>query len=245
MVALGGPAWLGFWVGHRINPNVARGRIDFPNYGESGYVRAMSYPMHQAPWLAGKARLLLMNAEPSDLVRTSASRSFDTIEGALRRELGEDGPFELRLRGAMCVREFMRDIETFKPDILHFHLHGAETGELAFEDGRGGTDKVKPERFVGMLRATGVQPALIVLSACFSAVLAPALLGIAECVVAMSGKANTNRAIELAHYFYAALGRGNTLAQAIEQGKAGSGATGIQHFALPDVDIDQVVLLPG
>ncbi len=245
VVALACPAWLAYWVGHRLNPNVTRGRIDFPNYSEQGYARAMSYPMHLAPWLAGKARLLLMNAEPDDQVRVRGHVNFDTIKTALRRELGDDGPFELEFCAALRVREFMREVEKFKPDILHLHLHGGETGELAFEDGRGETAVVGPEQFVDMLRATEVKPALIVLSACYSATLAPSLLGIAECVIAMKSKTNTNRAIDFAHFFYEALARGNNLAQAINQGKAGAGAKGVDVHILDGVKTDQVVLLPG
>jgi hypothetical protein len=246
VMAIAGPAWLAFWIGHRLNPNVVGGRIDFPNHGEAGYVRALSNPMHMAPWLAGKARLQVMNAEPTDQVRVQGAKNFDTIQDALRRELGEDGPFALDFRGATRVREFMRDVEKFNPDVLHLHLHGRENGDLAFEGANTETDVVTASRFVALLQATGVQPALIVLSPCYSAmVLAPLLCGIAECVIAMKGKANTNRAIQFGHYFYEALARGNTLARAIEQGIAGSEAEGVEVYTVGDVRTQDIVLLPG
>ncbi len=244
MVPFAGPAWAAFWVGHRLVPTVC-GRFDLPNFVPGlGYRRALSHPMAKAPWLAGRATLLLMHAEPEDQSRTRASKSFDVVQDALERELGRDGPFEIRHRGAARIREFMRDVELTKPDILHLHLHGAENGDLAFEDERGQTQRFKAERFVAMLRATGVEPTLIVLNACHSRALAPALLGIAECVVAMKGEALVDEVIEFSRYFYEAIGRGNDLARAIEQGRAGSSIENLCIHVEGGLDPKDVVLMP-
>lgn len=244
MLAFGGPAWLAFWIGHRLVPTVC-GRFDLPNFVPGqGYRRGLSHPMAKAPWLDGRVRLMFMNAEPDNQTRTRAAKSFDVVQDALYRELGPNGPFEIRYRGAARIREFMRDIDTFKPDILHLHLHGAETGDLAFEDERGETERFEADRFVAMLRATGVRPTLIVLNACYSKQLAPSLTELAECVVAMQGPVGVNAAIEFSRLFYESLGRGNTLGKSLEQGRAGTMLDNMKVYPDGGSETMDAVLIP-
>ena len=248
VVALGGPTWVAFWVADLLNANV-RGRIDYPNrIPGRGYERALAAPMHEAPWFTGRAKLMIMGAEPDDQGSLRVGRAFDAIQEALARELGPNGPYEVRTRGATRVAEVMREIDRFKPDILHLHLHGSRLGDLAFEDERGETKKVSADAFIAMLKATGVQPALIVLSACHSAVLAPALAEIAECVVAMTDEMTFKVTITFSAGLYEALGRGKTMAKAIEQGKAlaqaehSTGFERIELLSAPEVDATEIIL---
>ncbi len=230
VLCLGGPSWVGFWVGYRLSQNAVGGRLDVPNFiFGTGYQRALAAPMHLAPWLAGKAKLLVVAAEPDNQGRTRASKSADTIRAGLERELGRDGPYEARVLGAAEFGEIMREVELFAPDILHLHLHGSKNGDLAFEDARGETQRIPGETFIRMLRAMKVKPTLIVLSACHSAVLASALAEIAECVIAMTDTVAYKTAISFAQYFYGAIGRGNSVAEAIEKGKLGASITSTGH----------------
>jgi hypothetical protein len=144
----------------------------------------------------------------------------------------------------------MRELDLFKPDILHLHLHGSPTGELGFEDERGETKKIPGEVFVNMLKATGIRPALIVLSACHSAVLASSLLEVAECVIAMTDAVAFKVPITFSVGFYQALGRGHSLASAAEQGKLlaqaehSTGQEKIEIHSAPGVRADQILLFP-
>jgi len=81
VLCLAGPSWVGFWIGHRLNPNAYGGRIDVPDRVGPRYQRALALPMHRAPWLAGEAKLLVVAAEPEDQARTRASKLADTIRG--------------------------------------------------------------------------------------------------------------------------------------------------------------------
>lgn len=245
VVPLAGPNWVAFWLGHRLNPAVC-GRFDLPNFVPGrGYVRALSFPMTKAPWLLGRPKLLFMNADPVDqMSATRGNEGFDAVQDALTRELDESA-FEIRYRGMARIDEFMRDVERFQPDILHLHLHGSEQGDLAFENAQGKTDRFELERFVAMLRATGVRPALIVLNACFSAKLGPSLtVDIAECVVAMKNAVGIDAAIKFSRFLYEALGRGQNLATAIEQGKVGAALTIVEVYPLGDVAAEDITLMP-
>lgn len=251
IVALGGPSWVAFWIANQLNANV-RGRIDYPNrLPGRGYVRALATPMHQAPWFTGRAKLMIMAAEPDDQGSTRAGRAVSTIQESLESELGKDGPYEIRTLGAVKVANIMPALDHFKPDILHLHLHGSLTGDPAFEDERGEASRIKGEGFIALLKATNVKPALIVLSACHLAVLAPALTEIAECVIAMTDEVPFKVAITFGASLYAALGRGHTVAQALEQGKAlvraqhSSGYEKIEIWSAPEVNAAEIILFPG
>lgn len=242
-VAIAGPNWVAFWIAHRLNPAVC-GRLDFPNFVPgNGYVRALSFPMRKAPWLTGRAKLLLMHAEPKSMTYTGHGRNFDAVQHALERELGREHALEVQLCGAAHIREFMRVIETSKPDIVHMHLHGYENGDLAFEDERGEVARFTVAALIEQLRATRVRPALIVLNACHSAELAPAFEGIAECVIAYSAQIRVDAAVDFSHHFYGALARGNDLAAAIAQGKAGSGLASLEVESF-GVEPSEMILMP-
>jgi len=248
VVAMGGPTWAAFWVARELNANV-RGRVDFPYFTPGrGYSRALAAQMHEAPWFTGRAKLMIMAAEPDDQGSVRVGRAADAIQGALERDLGPDGPYEIRTRGAARLADIMRELDLFKPDILHLHVHGSPSGELGFEDERGETKKIPGEVFINMLKATGITPALIVLSACHSAVLAPAMLAVAECVIAMTDAVAFKIPITFSAGFYEALGRGHSLAKAAEQGKLraqaehSTGHEKIEIYSAPGVSADQIIL---
>jgi hypothetical protein len=245
VIPLACPAWLAFWVGHRINPNVW-GRVDFPNFvpGE-GYVPALSVPMNRAPWFHGPAKLLVLNAEPHDQFRTHASRSFDTIQSALESKLGRNSDrLDIRLLGAAKIPQLIDEIEEYQPDILHLHMHGSEIHGLAFEDERGKAAGLSPRGFVRRLEAANHKPTLIVLSSCESDSLGEPLCGVAECVIVMRGKVETDRALAFSQFFYTSLARGNNLARAIEQGKIEAEVEWVEDHCVDDVDKKDVVLFP-
>lgn len=255
VIAFGGPSWAAFWIGHTLNPYALGKRLDWPNLiGGDGrrYVRALSSPMHRAPWLDGKAKLMFVGAEPDNSTRIGGARAFSAIQQTLEREFQRSDTYELRTVGATTVREFGRELELFKPDILHLHLHGREDkqGGLIFEDERGDRKPVPPEAVVDLLKSSGCTPTLVVLSACHSAALAPLLDEIAECVVYMTGEVGYPVAIDFARMLYGALARGRTLGDAIAQGKSAvHGEWGkaenekIGWLCAPGVEPAEVVLL--
>lgn len=229
-------------------------RIDFPNFVPGqGYVRALSSPMHKAPWLDGKAKLMFIGAEPDNTARTRGAKTVDAIQGALEREVVGADACEVRVKGAVTVKEFLRELDVFKPDILHMHLHGTAEGPcgLVFEDEQRTQVVVPAEAVIEMLRATKVAPALVVLSACNSEPLAPLLDEIAECVVSMNGEVGYAVLIDFSSAFYGALARGRSLAEAIAQGKSAvHGRWGrdenekIGWRCAPGVEPSEEVLLP-
>lgn len=250
VLALACPSWVAFWVANRLNPRVV-GRLDLPDFIRGrGYVRALTSPMYEAPWIIGKPRVLVFAAEPQNETRTRASAHVAEVHAAIERELGRRGPVEIRVVGSVQARELMREVELFKPDIIHMSLHGSKDGELAFEDERGDCHRVAGDAFLQMLHATGARPTMVVLCACHLAQLAPELLKIAECVVGMSDEVPYKSVNAFAADFYGALARGATLKKAFDQGTAGARVAyprGFEHTVLrcqPGVDPDKVRIFP-
>jgi hypothetical protein len=259
VACIGGPMWVGFWLGFMLNPNVF-GRVDFPNLVTKGgrrYVRALSSPMHKAPWLEGKAKVLFIGAEPDNGARTRGAKAATTIQRALERELRWHGDvYEFRTVGEVTIQEFMREVDSFAPDILHMHLHGTKDGTgVVFEDEKGDGKVVPTEAFAGLLRSTKARPAVVVLSVCNSASLAPLLVsaerGVAELVIAMNTVVEYAVAIDFAESFYEALARGRSLADALDQGRSRVHASWgererdiIMCRCAPGVVAEEVVLLP-
>jgi len=261
VVAIGGPTWAAFWIGLELNPYTLGYRVDFPNFVGRRYVPALSSPMHTAPWLDYPAKILFAGAEPVNGTRTRGANAFDSIQEALEREHGRDNSIlKFRFRGAIRLDMFQREVELFNPDILHLHLHGTKDGNgLAFEKEGGDGKRVGADDFVDMLRSTKVRPALVVLSACNSAAMSPAMVAresliaseIAECVVYMDGEVPYAVAIAFASAFYGALARGNTLLTALDQGKSRvrpewgeKRAQMIKYLLAPGLTAEEIQLLP-
>ena len=265
IVALGGPAWVAFWVGRELNPYVFGGRVDFPNLVSAGkgrrYERALASPMHKAPWLSPPAKVLIVGAEPDNATRTRGAKAAGSIQRALEREHGRKSPsYELRSVGAATIEEFIRELNIERPDILHLHLHGSEDAQgVTLEDEQGEGKCVPVESFVSMIKSTNVRPSVVVLSVCNSMALGPALVTreglfeseIAECVIYMDGVVGYDAAIDFASSFYGAIGRGESLATAIHQGRSrvlaawGEKASDLIKYELaPGVDAQDVFLLP-
>jgi hypothetical protein len=245
ILAFAGVNWLAFYCSNILNPTVV-GRMDFPNFlPGTGYVPALSYPMSKAPWLTLKPRIMIMNSEPVNEARTEANRIFDAVQSQIEGTYGKDGPVVVRFKPATKIDDIFAELDDFKPDILHIHLHGSDDRTLGLENERGAVDKLPVDNFVARLQNAKFEPTLIVLTSCYSAAFAESLCGLAECVVAMQGKAEIAHALKFTNEFYGSLARGNDLGCALAQGKLGAMTHTIEHHIVDDVDPADIILLPG
>jgi hypothetical protein len=243
--ALGCPNWLAFFLINTINPYVV-GRMDFPNLAdpERGYMPALSWPMQDAPWVVYEPRVMVMCAEPMDNTRTRAGELRNVIRSEFERVHRANERVEIRDVSATRIDDIIRELETFRPDILHVHLHGSDAA-LGFEDHRGDQVKLPVSNFIERLEASDFEPTVIVLTACHSASFAESLCGVAECVVAMVGEAQIQDALEFTRAFYSALARGKDLARAIRQGQSSAARQSVVHFVDGDVALQDIVLVPA
>lgn len=253
VLAFGGPSWVIFWVAYRLNPNPASGRIDIPNYlgPARGYVPALAWPMHQAPWIAGKLRVLVLVAEPDDAVRLAAARECDAIREAIEQVRGKAGA-EVVARGATRAVQIQRIIAEVRPHILHVSAHGsaAKTGELLFEDEAGNGQPLAADTFIEMLRASAGSLVAVVASVCYWAPYAAKLTQLAKFVVATDAEFPYKAAIPFAESFYGEIARGEALGTAFSRAKNDAraaypveGVNRLEASHAHDVEPDKLVLL--
>jgi hypothetical protein len=176
------------------------------------------------------ARLLVLVARPDGLGEVVAEPVLETL-----RAIAEVLPLELRVLDQPTRGSLEREIEEFRPDIVHFMGHGdydedAEQGRLAFvreDDGR--ADWVGDAVLADLLGAAGDLPRLLVLHSCSGARvddrarfagIAPRLIRQGtQCVVAMQYAVTNGTATAFSTGLYDGLGRGLPVDEAVQAGR--------------------------
>lgn len=165
---------------------------------------------------AGPLRVLVIGASPDDpdLPHVRADRESHAIGKAAL-----PGRVEVKaVLGAEATD--VREVGSFRPDILHFVCHGYDEG-LIFNDTRGEADFVKASRIAELLRhyrdSTGVRLRGIVLAACDGGTLAPHFTGVTNTVIAHRGKLSDPCGVTFAEQLYRRLNETGDLAAAARE----------------------------
>lgn len=150
------------------------------------------------------------------------------IEGALRSAPHRD-VFRLKSRWAVRPTDLQDMFREERPTIVHFSGHGAGAGGLFFHSGtRGRESTVDAATLCDVFRLHGRGVRLVVLNACESKVQAQALVTLVDFVVGMRDSVDDDAARVFAAAFYTALGNGETIAVAFEQGRLALNMAGMQ-----------------
>lgn len=168
-----------------------------------------------------------------------AAQLADAEARAVQIELERSGAGDelaLQTRWAVTPDDLLRELSRSRAAVVHFRgraavATGAEPAGVVLQDERGALQRVSVNALAHVLAATGASAELVVLSACYSDALAPALLSCAPCVVAIEGWLDDAAARAYAVGLYGALAQGESIAAAHGQGCAavslcGAAATG-------------------
>jgi hypothetical protein len=212
---------------------------------------------------AKKHVILFLAADPSGADRLALDREVRSIRAELRRS-GYRARFDFVTRWAVEPLDLLRELRDLRPTVVHFSGHGrtglageresadgldpvdifAPAGDnlqgLYFHDSAGGAQLVSPEAIAQAFGATGTSVRLVVLSACYTAPVAEALLAHVDCVVGMTGAIHDDAARSFAIGFYGGLGEHESIAAAFAQGRAA-----IRLDGLPDADRPQLQVRDG
>jgi hypothetical protein len=180
-------------------------------------------------------------------------------------------------RWAVEPLDLLRELRKLRPTVVHFSGHGGQRvpGEqrpgmppaprrdiaggaaalgsdqrhgLFFQGAGGRAQFVSAQAIEETFGAAGSSVKLVVLSACYSAVQADALLAHIDCVVGMSGSIRDDAARSFAIGFYGGLGERESVAAAYKQGRAAISLGGLPEGERPQltvragVDATQLVL---
>lgn len=157
--------------------------------------------------------ILFASASPDDRDRLRTDVEVREIRDELQRAT-KRGVFHLEARGACRPTDFVRDLLTIKPEIVHFSGHGAGSGALYFEDEAGGSKLATAQAISSLFAECSEFVKCVILNACFSEVQARAIQAHIPFVIGMRGQIEDLTAIEFAKRFYLALASTGDVARA-------------------------------
>lgn len=190
--------------------------------------------------------LLVLAANPADLVQLALDEEIHAIDGALRRS-GNTPRFDLRYHPALRVRDLQDLLLRYQPPVVHFCGHGQQSGAIVLQEEDGRSRPVDPGALAGLFALFRQQVRCVVLNACYSAVQAEAIAAQIDVVIGMTDAFSDAAAIEFAAAFYAAIGYGSHVQQAFalacnQVALAGSPETDIPRLLAGRIAADQITL---
>jgi hypothetical protein len=212
VVFVAGPTHLALMVGRASNPRI-HGSVEFPNFAGPDYVPALRYPLKEVI-----PRILILTANPSDCRSIQDGHEIHGIKEMLRMSLAANIAEPL-VETSVSPENFLWAMNRHKPHILHISAHGSTAGDIGLVNEDGKLSTAPMEGMKRALLATGKSVRLVILNACYSAVLARELAGHFDYVIGVEDPLLTPTAIAFAKGFYGALGEGKNLAEALEQGR--------------------------
>lgn len=211
-------------------------------YAKSLYVPANSNLV--VPKAAKTLKVLFLTATPSSQKPLRTDAEVSLVQGELRGSKLRD-KIDLLPRPAASPKTLLDGLNDHSPQVVHFSGHGGRGG-VWFDDGKvvksvGGN--VSFDLLADILGSTSNPPILLVLNSCDTLEGAEALLGSVQIVIAMSSSISDVGAATFAAQLYAAIASGETVLNALKQGRVAlKGALLNKDAALPDLisrsDID-------
>lgn len=167
-----------------------------------------------------KIRVLFLAANPHDTSRLSVDEEIRQIQVGIRgADFGQR--FDVRSELALRPEELPAALMRHKPAIVHFSGHGSSDGTLCLvSDASKSIQPVDAEQLADVFKSLGGDIRCVVLSACYSANQAQALVRLVPCVVGMSQAVQDESAIAFSAGFYQALAFGESVQTAFELGRA-------------------------
>lgn len=197
-----------------------------------------------------KLRVLILAANPADLDRLSLAEEERVIKAAFER--GAPKRVRVDIGWDLDAEALARQLTAYRPEVVHFAGHGNERGEPMLIDAttRDARPVAGPD-LIMLLRNSGDELKCVVLNACYSTRLAQDLaLSLPIVVIGMRHEIADQTALRFADQFYDRVSHGSNVAAAFDSAAAALRGAGLpggnlpQRNSHPDVDPDDVVLLP-
>lgn len=164
-------------------------------------------------------KLLILAANPRDTDPLRLGQEVRMIESKIRSSSGASR-FDIRSAWAVTADELMYQLNSFKPNIVHFVGHGEMDGEIILEDESGQSRSVSPDALRMVFANFRQWLQVIVLNACYSAAQVQSLAEQADAVIGMRDVIDDKAAIEFSASLYRAIGFGRTVQDAFDQAVA-------------------------
>lgn len=161
-------------------------------------------------------KLLILAANPRDTDPLRLGQEVRMIESKIRSSSGASD-FEIRSAWAVTADELMYQLNSFKPNIIHFIGHGEAGGEIVLEDESGRSRPVAPDALKAVFANFRQWLQVVVLNACYSATQMQSLTEQVDAVIGMRDAVGDDAAIEFSASFYRAISFSRTVQDAFDQ----------------------------
>lgn len=183
-----------------------------------------------------RVRVMFVTANPIALDKLSLSEEARRIEERLRGTPGERR-IEFRWCWYADAEGLIDALHRGVPDVLHFAGHGTKDGSLLLQTPEGAPHPLTPAALAALLAARQKRPRVAVLNACYSVMMARALLPLVDAVIGMRDAVEDAAARTFAVEFYKAIGHGRPLQEAFELARASLLVYGLGNDDLPQVEV--------
>lgn len=194
-----------------------------------------------------KKTILFLAANPRNSTQLRLDQEVNEIGDGLQRSQKRD-KFQLEKMSAITPRDLQRAMLDYKPQIVHFSGHGVGEAGLVLEDITGQAQFVSGDALAKLFRffAEKCKIECVVLNACYSEVQATAIARHVPFVIGMNEAIGDSAAREFAVGFYDALGAGESIEFAYENGCISISLHGIAEDLTPVIkkQEDVVAALP-
>jgi HEAT repeat protein len=191
-----------------------------------------------------KVRILLFSANPEGANSLKLAEEEREIKEKIRASEHRD-LIDVETMGAVRPVDLLEGMNRYQPHVVQFSGHSNQ-GEGILICGKAGESKViDGEGLAALFRSTEKNVLVVVLNACYSQEQAEAITKVVPCVVAMKDTIDRGAARSFAASFYSALGYGNSVARAFEQGLARLKMEGDEIEGVPQSEVPVLLTRSG
>ncbi|MCP4604456.1 MAG: CHAT domain-containing protein [Proteobacteria bacterium] len=176
--------------------------------------------------------ILFLAADPTNATRLRLGEELREIQEKLQLAKLRD-QFTLEQRMSVRPADISQALLDVQPEIVHFSGHGANTGELCFENQIGETHPIQPDALAALFEQFATQVKCVLLNACYSQTQANVIAKHIDYVIGMNKTIGDKAAIVFAIGFYQALGAGRTIEEAYKLGCVQIRLQGIPEHLTP------------
>jgi hypothetical protein len=179
-------------------------------------------------------KILFIASNPATSGQLDLAEEARAISMSIQQAKYRDS-FDLRTVWAARPDDLLRELESHRPQIVHFSGHGNEEGAIILT-GQNNTDApVAAAKLARVFSVLKDDIRLVVLNACFSETQAHGISQAIDCVVGMRVEIGDEAARVFAAAFYRALANGRSVRQALDQGCLALDLESIDESSTPRV----------
>jgi hypothetical protein len=193
-------------------------------------------------------KVLFLASNPEGTSQLKLDEEIRSITQKIRAAEYRD---EITLIPVLAARpdDLLQALNQHKPQIVHFSGHGNTSGQIILTDDDRQPKTVSIEALKMLFSTLKGNIQLVILNSCYSKVQAKAIKRTIGCVIGMNDSISDEAAITFSASFYRALGFGESIKSAFDQGVTSLLLEGIQESTIPellarsDIKPDSIILV--